>query len=132
MKFGIIDAKRRTAAIGDYRDMEDAQRAAGLDPGAVDFGALSKHVHIVVWEYGLFAPTNAIHYFSVVGKLYAGNAVIFAADDSGRTIDLPMLPPVVFFQNADAVEKAIERGELQRPQMAVNGAVLWQWPDPTT
>jgi len=132
MKFGLIDAKKRSAKIDDYGDFNLALAAVGLQQGHIDFGHLTEHVHIAVWEYGLFAPTYAIEYFSVVGMLFAGNAVIYASDNAGATIDLPMLPPVMFFKDVEAVEYAIARGEVLRPQTAVNGAVLWRWPDKVT
>jgi hypothetical protein len=132
MKFGLIDAKKRTAKINDFGYFELALKAAGLTAGNVDFGQLSRHVHIVVWEYSLFAPVHKMHYFSVVKMLFGGNAVIFASDEGGNTIDLPMLPPVTFFKDVEAVELAIDRGEVERPQTMVNGAVLWRWPDKVT
>jgi len=132
MKFGLIDAKRRTAKIEDFADFNQALAAVGLQQGHIDFGQLTEHVHIAVWEYGLFAPTHAVQYFSIVRMLFAGNAVVYASDNTGATIDLPMLPPVMFFRDVEAVEQAITFGQVARPQTTVNGAVLWQWPDRVT
>jgi hypothetical protein len=36
----------------------------------------------------------------------------------------------MFYKDADAVERAIQRDEIDRPVVSVNGAVLWQWPQP--
>src|SRR6516225_8479530 len=116
MKFGLIDAKKRTAKIEDFYSFEGALSGAGLQQGHIDFGHLTQHVHIVVWEYGLFATVHKMHYFSVVKMLFAGNAVVYASNEEGETIDLPLMPPVTFFRDVEAVEFAIDRGEVDRPQ----------------
>jgi hypothetical protein len=130
MKFGIIDAVNKTAALEDLPDMEGAIRRAGLTLGHVDFGMLTEHVHVVVDEFGLYVPVGEQNYFSVGLHLCAGSAVIFAVDRRGATVDLQMLPPIMWYKNATVVEQAIERNEIARPVIAFNDEVLWQWPPP--
>jgi hypothetical protein len=132
MKFGIINAVKKTATIEDLPGMEYALRRAGLTPGHVDFGMLTDHVHIVVDEFSLYVPVDEQNYFSIGLHLTAGNAVIFAVDRRGATVDLQMLPPIMWYKNAAVVEQAIERNEIARPCIAFNDVVLWQWPQPPT
>ena len=58
-------------------------------------------------------------------------AVPFGHDDKGGTIDLieDKVPPVLWIPNAAAVERNIELGLVERPQVCVNGAVVWQRPE---
>ena len=98
----------------------------------VDHGVVVPGVGIVVYEYGLFVPPNEQHYFSIRTRLYAGNAVLYAFDKMGETVSLArhQVPEIVFMPNAASVERSIELGLVQRPQMAVNGVVTWEWPQP--
>jgi hypothetical protein len=102
----------------------------GLKRGEIDFGSINRKMGIVVYEYGLFTPPAQQDYFSINGHLYAGNAVLFANDEQGETITLDSLPLITWFKNADAVEKAIHCGNVQRPRIATNDKVLWLWPQP--
>jgi len=130
MKFCIINATEFTVKMIDADDFNSALRAAGLQPGEVDFGALSRHLHIAVYEFGMYLPLLEQKFFSLGRNLYVGNAVLFACDDVGETVSLPALPSVMFYKGATEVERAIHRGEIDRPRVALNDAVLWQWPQP--
>jgi hypothetical protein len=130
MKFCIINPTELTAKMVDVEDFHAALKVAGLKQGQIDFGALSRYLHIAVYEFGLYLPLDQQKYFSLGRNLYIGNAVFFGSDDHGETINLPRLPPVMFYRDADAVERAIQRDEIDRPIVSVNGAVLWQWPQP--
>jgi hypothetical protein len=70
----------------------------------------------------------ANHVIRSQGSLYCGGAVPFGFDEHGEAANIDAPPAIMFYRNADAVEAAISRGELHRPQICVNGAVLWQWP----
>ena len=138
MMFGIIDPERRT-----YRhqieapDVNDALVQAGLTPGKVDHGVLFRlstrgGIGYVVYEYGMFVPAARQHYFAVGDTLIAGRTVLYEFAENGRTIDLHpdwVIAPR-WFSSVEEIEAAIEAGEVRRPQMAVNGEVLWQWPQP--
>lgn len=130
MKFCIINTADYTVKLMEARDFNGALRLAGLQPGQIDFGSLSRHLHIAVYEFGLYLPLPDQRFFSLGHNLYVGNGVLFACDDVGETISMPALPAVMFYKNAAAVEHAIQRGGIYRPQVVVNGTVLWQWPQP--
>jgi hypothetical protein len=131
VKFGIVNAAESKAEIVDLPDVQDAILAAGLKRGEVDFGSVSRHLAFIVFEYGLFTPPEEQSYFGMAGRLVAGNAVLFGVDDAGETVDLEQLPPIRFFgRGREEAEMAIAMGVVARPQTAINGVVLWQWPDP--
>jgi hypothetical protein len=132
MIFGIINAKLRKARVMDLPDVDSAKLVARLKPLEVDHGSITRNLHIIVYEFSLYVPVNEQHWFSIGGKLYGGNAVLYACDDAGETISLPMdrLPPILWFKDAAAVEQAIGWKQIERPIMAFNGEVLWQWPQP--
>lgn len=133
MKFGKIDALRREVTIIECAGFAEAKAAYGLK--LVDFGVLwHRHAvggaQIVVAEFGLFEPVATQRYFAIGTRLYAGNALLFAYNGVGVTVDflsfhLDMVKPKLrFFDDADAV------GEIERPATTYNGEVLWQWPQP--
>jgi len=128
MRYGVIDATARTAKIGGYKDIWEAGKTVGIKMGEVDFGAVSHSTSVVVYEYGLFVDPAEQKYFSINGQLFAGNAVVFDTNDQGEDIDMIRLPDITWYQNADAVEKAIQRGYIKRPEMRVNDKLLWSWP----
>lgn len=103
-----------------------------IDLDKVDHGVVSPGLGIVVYEYGLFVPPAEQHYFSIRAKLYAGNAVLYAFDKMGETVSLARhaVPEIVFMPSAASVERSIQLGLVERPQMAINGEVTWQWPEP--
>ena len=140
MKFGIIKPATRTFDVVEADTIVAAYALAGLDPGKTDHGVAAaldnKHkVAFVVYEFGFFVPVKEQHYFEMCGRLVAGSALIYECDVYGRTIDLSdegeaAIGTPTWFMSADEVELAIESGALARPQLAVNGDVLWSWPEP--
>ena len=56
--------------------------------------------------------------------------MLYAYNEAGETIDMPMdPPPVMFFKSHREVEAAIQRGEVRRPETAINDQVIWRWPE---
>jgi hypothetical protein len=136
MRYGKIDAIAQRISVIEHGSFAAAKLACGL--GNVDSGALRHEpgvggTQIVVAAFGLFEPATLQSFFAVGPRLYAGNALLLACDGAGNTVDIHedlSILPVRFFDTAGQVERAIRRGEIARPTMSVNGATLWQWPDP--
>jgi len=132
MRFIIIT--QRQIRLVDLDSFESALEAAGLKPGEIDFGTLARRVDgsgtsIVVYQFGLFAPPEEGRYFSIGKQLFEGNAVLFAFNGEGETVDLDQPPPVMFYPSAKEVEHAIKRKKIARPETRVNDTVTWRWPD---
>jgi hypothetical protein len=132
MKFGIIDPRACTFTIGDFATIEDAERAAGLTPGAIDHGTVTRGLGIIVSEYGLFDPPDRQHYFSIDRRLYAGGAVLYRVDSRGITIDLEFGGRWFgsWYADAGEVEQAIREGAIERPQQGFGELIVWRWPGP--
>lgn len=134
MRFGIIDPRTKTAKVAEFASFDDALEAAGLKPGQIDFGALSRALSIVVYEYGLFEPMEQTDYFSIKRKLYAGNALIYATNEAGETISLPPSKKfpveVKFYDDGKAALQAIEMEEIDQPSISIGDTVEWVWPQP--
>jgi hypothetical protein len=135
MKFGRIDVENCSTTTVDHENLDAAKRACGLRN--VDFVTLTHTrgvggVQIVVDEFGLYAPVNQQRYFSIGRRLFAGNALLFAYEALGNTIDFEQIDNigVTFFGGAAAVERAIAAGIIDRPTFSVNGETVWQWPQP--
>lgn len=124
MKFILI--RKGTIEHSECKDLDEALEKVDLAPGQVDFGNVTRHLNIVVYEFGLYSE-KVQHYFSIFKQLYVGNAVLFASDDVGNTVDITSDPPVMFYRDTLMVEEAIKRGAINRPQVSVNGNVIWQW-----
>jgi hypothetical protein len=134
MKYCIVDPVAFTVKTVECGTAHQAYKMAGLDPMRVDHGTVfvaddGSGIAIVVFEFGLFVPPEEGHYFSIGERLYVGGAVLYAYDGQGETIDIPQVPPVMFYKSHAEVERAIHRGEIIRPVMAVNNKVIWQWPE---
>lgn len=135
MKFGIIDPTKKTTTTVEAKEFADALVLAGLKRGEVDHhDIVASGLGIVVFEFGLFAPAHRQSYFAIGGQLYGGNAVLYAYDELGVSIDFKrddwadVLNAILWFDSAADVEAAIAMTVVQRPQIAVNGEVGWQWP----
>lgn len=129
--FGIIKPQERRAYLHDFPDLRAAQVEVNLASVGIDFGIAEPGVGIITFEFALLAepaPDRKYYYFSIAKNLYGGPSVLYGFDEKGYTIDLPTMPHPIWFQDADAVEKAIERGEVIRPVTAINEQVIWQWP----
>lgn len=129
MQFQIIDSDHATVRSFRAEQLNTAMVAIGLNPGQVDFGTVCEGVSIVVYEFGMYQPKEECRYFSVGRQLFVGNAVLFAFNNVGETVDLPRPPPVIFYRDFLAVEQAIGWGQIERPQIALNGQVMWKWPE---
>ena len=136
MKFVVIDPQLCKVAVEEANQLSDLYHSVGLPADQVEFSCVHSNeksgetISIVVYEFGLFKPKEMGKYFSLGGQLLEGGAILFAADYKGETISFVYKPPVVFYRSYVEVEQAIERGEVVRPEMAVNGEVIWKWPDP--
>ena len=129
MRYIIIDPAARVALPEDHPSFDSALRSAGLDPKAVDHGTVGEGLGIVVYEYGLFKPTETSAYFTINGRLFEGPAVLYGYDKAGETVEARTSPSQpILFRTADEVEAEIVGGRVNRPTMSVNGRVLWQWP----
>jgi hypothetical protein len=131
MRYVLINPVLRTATAGDYASLQDAEVAAGLDPGAVDHGMITRSIGYVVYEFGLFVPPAQQHYFAMGRGLIAGAAVLYGVDAWGESVNLhrSTIPDIRWFLGMNDVEAAIEAGEIIRPETAINGVVTWRWPD---
>lgn len=136
MRYVIVKAQEYSVHLHELETFQEAVTAAGLNNGETDHGIVwrdpeGRGIAIVVHEFSLYVPPEEAHYFSMAGHLYSGNAVVYAFDQAGDTVDMPeQPPPVTFYKSHKEVEAAIQRGSLTRPYMAVNDEVLWEWPQP--
>lgn len=130
MRFILIKPVDTKVDIIEAANFDEAKARAGLD--GVDFGTLGRDLSICIHEAGLLQELGQ-GYFSVGRRLYAGEAVIFAFDDQGDTVDIEpndvfeIQNNIRFYANAEEAEQAIGKGRIDRPQNAVNGKVLWRW-----
>lgn len=132
MKFVVINPKLRAVTTVEERELRDALLGAGVDPDKVDHGLIDRRLGYVVFEYGLFMAPGEQDYFGMNGRLIAGTAVLYGINEAGETVDTfkAKIPDVRFYLGANDVEAAIERGEIARPKMSVNGEEIWAWPSP--
>jgi len=131
--FVIVNPKHRAWSSQDFPDIDVAKRAAGLDPGAIDHGMLSRRIGYCVYEFGLFVPPAEQSYFSIGQTLIAGPALFYGVDaNTGETVDLrkSQMPEPVWYLGANDVEAHIQFGHIIRPTMSFNGTLIWKWPDP--
>jgi hypothetical protein len=136
MRFATIEPGEARWAVVEANEPHDLYEQLGLGHN-VDHGTVvPPHVlpsgfgiAIVVDGFGLFKPVAEQRYFAIARELYAGNAVLYGFDEAGECVDLAEMP-IVIFMTAAGVEEAITRGQIDRPRTMVNGAQVWQWPDP--
>lgn len=134
MKFILIDANKQMVSLIEADELNAALEQAGLSKGEVDFGTVSTDLGIVVHEFGMREPVDKRRYFTIQRYMYAGNAVLFAFDQIGDTITANekqlhyILSHIKFLGGHENAERAIAAGVVDRPQIAVNGEVMWQWP----
>jgi hypothetical protein len=137
-KFAIINTDAKTIELHNVPVYTDAMKLVNLKRGEVDFCSIGGYhdttFHIIVFEFGLMRPKQTT-YFRLGTQLFNGNAVIFAADLEGKTVDFPsniaehwkVCPAFEWFASASEVEAAITTNRVLRPQSAVNGQVFWSW-----
>jgi hypothetical protein len=104
--------------------LEAIDHAVVMNPVTTGIG-----IGIMVIQFGLFVPPDQQRYFAINRSLYGGNAILYGFNEAGVTIDLQMIPPIVFM-SLKGVEEAIASGALNRPFMAVNDLKIWEWPGP--
>ena len=116
-----------------------AQASLGLTK--VDHGVLKREsdgsgLGYVVDEFGWYKPADDQFYAIVLGRAIAGNAVIYAFDYAGKTIDAePNLLDFVrghmsWLPTRADLERAIALSAVARPEISINGQVVWRWPGP--
>jgi hypothetical protein len=130
MRYAIINPKKQTLRAIDASSFEVALDAAELADVGRDHSMVTRQIGIVVYEYALYVPPAEQHYFALNGKLYGGNALLYACNETGETIDLTICPEPTFFKSADDVEAAIYMGKVERPIVALDDRIVWKWPDP--
>jgi hypothetical protein len=133
MKFGVVDPRCIRAEVIDAPNWADAAKQAGLESGHIDHGMLLRDrdggIAYFCYEFAMFVPMHKQRYFSIGRRLIAGTALIYAFDQTGTERDLVEIPPVIFYRDAEQVEKAIAAGSLDRPTMIVDGEQHWAWPE---
>jgi hypothetical protein len=129
--FIVVNPRRRAVEAVDANTVPEVRDMIGL--GNVDHGIAMPGLGYCVYEFSLFVPPSEQHYFGLRGTLFAGPTIFYAFDAvSGETLRLRRseFPEVRFYLGINDVEAAIQRGEVERPFMAVNGVRLWEWPQP--
>lgn len=136
MKFAVIKTKSRSCEIGEYARIEDALRAADLSEGKVDHGTLFQDevvgagIGIWVGEDSLFKE-RAQDYYAIGPRLFGGNAVLYQFDSKRETVDYEVpVPPIHWFKDINAVNRAIKMGVIVRPTLSIMGKIMWKWPLP--
>jgi hypothetical protein len=127
VKFATISlTPTLTIEIADYPDLQEAEKAIGLDPGAVDHGFIQQDLAIVVYEWSLFAEPR---YYAFGQQLYNGPAVLYAFGEAGETRDITAsdIPSPRWLGSVGAAEAAIAIREVIRPVTRVNGEPVWVW-----
>jgi hypothetical protein len=137
MQFLAIKPREQRVEIVVADDSNAALQGIGLQQGKVDHGVIwhdeSGGLGIIVDEFGLFTPASEQVYFAIGGRLYAGPALIYAFDEAGITVDFQYGNPpfaLAWFENALDVEREIAVGGIERPEMRLDGELVWQWPQP--
>lgn len=134
MRFIIVDAHKCEIREANASDLTDTYPEAGLERGSVDHGTIRRGFSIVVKDYGLFDDPDKVPYFALAGALYSGNAVIFAYDQAGETVDIDwktgeLANFIQWFSSRTEIERAIAAKTVVRPTAAINGVVHWTWPE---
>jgi hypothetical protein len=136
MKFVIIDPAVRLYQRVNVGDIEDAYAMVGLKPGTLDHSVLMPlcdggGIGLVAYDFAFFVPPLEQSYFALNGKLLAGPAVLYQYDEPGHTVDLGDTVIVTrWFNSAAQVDYLIKAGVLERPELRVNGELIWSWPEP--
>lgn len=135
MRFGIVTPTAKTIRFVNARSVREAVRMAGVDPDKTDHGVVVRGsdgggIGVVVFEFGFYVPAERQQYFAMGDRLYAGPAVLYQFNEQGATVDLHGHPPPMWLDTKESVEMAITLGFVPRPEIKVNGEVIWSWPQP--
>lgn len=137
MKFATIEPAESRWTYVEAREPWELYALLGLPcDGGVDHAVvLPWHagpkrigVAIVVDQFSLYVPPEHQRYFTIGRRLYAGNAILYGYNEEGMTVDLPLMPVVVFITRA-GIEAAIRAGSIDRPTMTANDEKIWEWPN---
>ena len=136
MKYGRIDAAAHKLDVFSAETWIEAEHHCGLESGRTDHGVIMNDrtggIAIVVAEFGLYVPPLNQHYFAIGDRLFAGNALIYAFGEAGETVDFDDVERLTirWFESGHDVARALARGDLIKPQIVLNGMVVWEWPQP--
>ena len=125
-RFVHIDPKEQVFKVVYGENPEDVYPPS-LARG-VDHGWLARGLAIIVWQHGLLESDGP--YFVQNGQLFSGDAIVYAYDGTGETVDVPPdFGPTgtLWLRNRRAVELAISSGVIRRPCVTVDGKVTWEW-----
>jgi hypothetical protein len=135
LSFIAIDPRNATVEVVEAEDLREVYERVGLESTKVDHSTIARLpndelICLVVDDLGMHKPVSEAKYWSIGAQLLEGGAVLYAADAMGETVSIRAKPPVMFYRDAAEVEKAIAAGEVMRPEMSLNGEVVWRWPSP--
>jgi hypothetical protein len=138
MQFAAIKPKLQVLEWINTDTLKTAELACGLT--SVDHGVFWRKddglgLGYTVYEYALYEPRpEEQSYAAVFGTFIAGNAIVYAFDASGETIpvtsEMISLKDIKWLPDLLRAELAIAHRIVKRPMIAVNGKVLWRWPEP--
>jgi hypothetical protein len=132
MRFLHVDPTAKTVTPVES-DAHPQAAVPALAKVNVDHGVVFKNrergIGVFVYEYGLMEGAGP--YFELGGQLYSGDAVLYAFDAPGDTIDMPQAEDYLiaprWLPTKEDVELAIAAGVVQRPVNRVNGVPVWSW-----
>jgi hypothetical protein len=139
MKFGIIEPAKTSYGWVEAKEPWELYPQLGLPcDGGVDHGVLipwhvlpdKVGIAIIVDQFSLFVPPEDQRYFLIGRHLYGGNAVLYGYNEEGVSVDLPMMPVIIFVTRA-GIDEAIAAGQIDRPTSSLNGVKFWEWPQPS-
>lgn len=143
--FCIVEPEYSNYKLVDAPSMDSALELAGLQSGRLDHGVLIRAVPtqdsdeppftiaLFAYEFGLYQRDT--HYWTVPvsADVYCGNTVLYEATIEGDTIDFKhpdVLKGIKFYHGHEQLERAIQANKVRRPKIAINGLVVWEWPNP--
>jgi len=100
MKFYTVDPTRKQFMLVDVPEIEAAMAMVGLNVLEVDSGIVFRDpdggtsLCIFVYQYSI---TECPDTFTLYGRKFYGNAVVYGADYRGESVDVPdELPEIVW------------------------------------
>lgn len=140
-KYITIDVTEKSVKLGEFKTLQMALESVGLTTGEVDWSGMGhtadkRHITLMAYEFGLRPDWNGgrqFKYCRIGRQMYAGNLVIFAADEMGENADMRegervlLEKHIEWLDDEDDCEVAIAEDRMDRPQMSVNGEIMWEW-----